>query len=309
MKKTNNHLLNILLFILLCASTMARAQSFEAAPTKVGELPLKLVPESSGMAYEAQGQRLFHINDSGDGAFVYTTNLRGEEAQKWAYDSKKPKDVEDLAIGPCEVASRSQCLFVADMGDNSQKRSFITLTLLELKDFSGTEKPIEPYRVLKLEYPDRAHDAESLVVDPQGHIHILSKEWNEKTKQSFPSIFYHFDGNTKDLDDKEKHQLTKGATVDFRELLSELAWWAQVPTAMDVDFEKDLAFVLTYTGIIVIKWSEMIAGTDTRTAHTYVEGPELPQQEALVLAPGGLFYSTEYVKDYGPASLYFWSFD
>lgn len=309
MKKTNTFLLQLTTLTLLCLSLSAGAQSFTPAPTKVGELPLKLVPESSGMAYEAQSERLFHINDSGDGAFVYTTNLKGTDAKKWSYDAKKPKDVEDLAIGPCEVAALKQCLFVADMGDNSQKRPYITLILLELSDFSGAEKPLKPYRMLKLEYPDRAHDAESLAVDPNGHIHILSKEWNEKTKQSYASILYHFSGNVKDLDESDVHPLTKGATVDLRELLSELPWWAQVPTAMDVDFKNDLAFILTYTGIITIKWSEMLAGTNSQTAYTYVEGPELPQQEALVLAPGGLFYSTEYVKDYGPASLYFWSFE
>lgn len=307
MKKTKIILPLLSLLFLSCAT----AQTFKPSPVKLGELSLDLVPESSGLAYSEKLNTLFHINDSGDGAFVYTSAKDGSNLTKWSYKSSKPKDVEDLAIGPCYLKSEKLCLYVADIGDNSEKRSHIILTLLDLEDFDQSKmggKDLKPYRTLKLNYPDRAHNAESLVVDLEGNIFVLTKEWNEKTKETFASFIYQFSGNDKSLSADETYTFKKVSTVDLTKLLPNLPWWAQTPTALDVNFNEDLALVLTYAGIVTLKWSEMLVGVDASTKHSFLVGPELPQQEAITFIPEGFIYSTEYVEDYGTPDLYFWSF-
>ncbi len=77
---------------------------------------------------------------------------------------------------------------------------------------------------------------------------------------------------------------------------------------MDLNRESAQVAILTYSGIILMNWKNLITGVDASTPHQYLEGPELPQQEAITYSPQGLIYSTEFVEDYGPAHLYLWKY-
>jgi hypothetical protein len=145
-------------------------------PVKIGELPKKIIPEASGIAYIKEIKKLIHTNDSGDGPFLYTTELDGSGLEKWSYGKLNPVDVEDLAIGPCGKRDSRSCLYIGDIGDNDEKRENIVVTLIDLEDFLDERKELTPLKILKLKYPDHAHNAESLAVDNDGTIFILTKE-------------------------------------------------------------------------------------------------------------------------------------
>lgn len=303
MKKLNQF---ILLSIFLIAS--AKAQVFADAPVVLGELPQDTINESSGLAYDDESRLLFHINDSGDGPYVYTSQRDGSNVTRWTYDDEDPKDVEELAIGPCAPDEVKKCLYVADIGDNRRKRSHVRITLIELEEFLLAQKngrhEVEPRKVYKLEYPDRAHDAESLIVTEDGKIFILTKEWNQSSKEAFPSKLFSFDPKSTPL----REELQYVQSVDFSKIIPSVPWWGQVPTAMDYSSSRKEVSILTYSSIVIISWENLLKGGQAHQQHLHLIGPELPQQEAITYTPEGLIYSTEFVEEYGPANLYFWSY-
>src|SRR5689334_11625551 len=97
---------------------------------EVGALETDLVNEASGIAVStAFADRLYHINDSGDGPFVFVSRRDGSGTTKFAIDGFAPQDVEDLAYGACPDADGT-CLFVADVGDNDRRRESVTIQVV-----------------------------------------------------------------------------------------------------------------------------------------------------------------------------------
>lgn len=316
MKILNQKLSTLSVILILALSFKLQAQSFTDAPEILGELDTDSINESSGLAYDADSGLLFHINDSGDGPYVYTTKRDGSEVTRFSYDDEDPKDVEDLAIGPCEAFSKERCLYVADIGDNRRKRDHVRITKIELSEFTqalAAKKKEDTLRhhkitakdIYKLEYPDRAHDAESLLVTEEAKIYILTKEWSEPSKKIYPSKLFVFDPSNL-LDRKEELQYV--VSVEFSKIISDAPWWGQVPTAMDYSSERKEVSILTYSSLVIMKWDDFLAGGPRHEIRTHLMGPELPQQEAITYSPEGLIYSTEFVEEYGPANLYLWRY-
>ena len=80
------------------------------------------------------------------------------------------EDWEAMAVGPCPGGS---CLFIADIGDNSAKRQ--SITVYRLTEPSGKDASVAGADVIQLKYPDGAHDAEALLVTPDGTMLIVTK--------------------------------------------------------------------------------------------------------------------------------------
>ena len=83
-----------------------------------------------------------------------------------------PIDTEAVSLGPC--GNGRSCLFVADIGDNDRKRRFIEIVVVDELETFG--KSVKPRQRIRLQYPDRPHDSESVAVHPNGTIFILTKE-------------------------------------------------------------------------------------------------------------------------------------
>ena len=138
----------------------------------IGELQVQL-PEASGIAASRRfAGRLYHTNDSGDSGRFYTTDIDGKNTRAVSIGRFRPTDTEALSLGPCG-AERS-CLFVGDIGDNERKRESIEILVID--EIENFPQSVTPRQRLKLRYPDRPHDAESMAVHPNGTIFILTKE-------------------------------------------------------------------------------------------------------------------------------------
>lgn len=93
------------------------------APQKTGTLDHSILPEASGLAISKHfSDRLYHINDKGDEAFFYQTDLRGQNTRKISIANYIPVDTEDLAYGRCNASGTENCLVIADIGDNKADR-------------------------------------------------------------------------------------------------------------------------------------------------------------------------------------------
>ncbi|MCJ0902704.1 hypothetical protein [Rhodococcus sp. ARC_M6] len=108
----------------------------------------------------ALGERIFAIGDSGNDEVViemdFDCAVRGRIPVPI-----DPYDVEDLA-------SHGGLLILADTGDNRRARETVALLTLDPESADGTLR--------RLTYPDGPHDAEAVLVDPNGRLFVVTKE-------------------------------------------------------------------------------------------------------------------------------------
>jgi hypothetical protein len=131
-----------------------------AAPVAVlGRAENPAVTELSGLVQAADGTFWTH-NDSGDSARVFQLDGNGRFLREVAVPGAEAYDWEDIAI-------RGDELFVGDIGDNLGQRPNITVYRL---------RPGEPATRIALQYPDRTHDAEALLVDGE-ELAVVTKDF------------------------------------------------------------------------------------------------------------------------------------
>jgi hypothetical protein len=152
----------LVLLLAVLPAVPAAAEGHDAAP--FGEPSTRCVisdprlPELSGLA--SAGDTMLAMNDGGDRAEVYVLDggCAVEDVRSADVD---PYDPEDLALGS------DGTIWLADTGDNDQVRD--TVALIGLRpDGSST--------LTRLSYPDGPHDAEALLLAPDGTPYVVTKE-------------------------------------------------------------------------------------------------------------------------------------
>ena len=151
--------------------------SHYADPTRRGDLP-SVLDEASGLTSSRwSDERLWAHNDSGDEARLFAIDRAGKLLSTVTLDGAKAKDWEDIARGPCGPADGSRsCLYVADMGDNKEKRDKVRFYRFAEPETLAPELTITSFETMELRYPDGPLNAEAMFVDEQARVVILSKE-------------------------------------------------------------------------------------------------------------------------------------
>jgi hypothetical protein len=128
------------------------------------------VRESSGVATSSVYPGEFYtFNDSGDFARVFRFDSTGKVMREYRIRNAKNIDWEDMAGA---TLGGKPYLFVGDIGDNSGRRSFITIYRVP----EPTSRRVSADQTYTLSYPDGAHNAETLLVHPiTGDITIVTK--------------------------------------------------------------------------------------------------------------------------------------
>ena len=141
----------------------------------------QFVPEASGIvASRGNAGIVWTHNDSGDAARVYAMTTAGIVVGAYNLVGAQAVDWEDIAIGPGPVSGRDY-VFVGDIGDNSQGSNIAPVYRFAEPTVSTSQNPaifdVQNVEVLGLRYPNnQAHNAETLIVDPQtGDIFIVTK--------------------------------------------------------------------------------------------------------------------------------------
>ncbi len=124
--------------------------------------------ESSGIAVSrAHPGVLWTHNDSGDGPYLYATDLSGAYRGPLLVPGADAVDWEDITLGPCPT-QRGQCLHIADTGDNDRRRKSVVVYAVPEPDPSsaGGHKPATtaPPATLHLKYPSGPEDVEAIYV-------------------------------------------------------------------------------------------------------------------------------------------------
>ena len=158
---------------------------FQAATAvNTGEFASPRLRESSGVAVSrAHPGVLWTHNDSGDGPYLYATDLRGRDRGFLLVPGADAIDWEDMALGPCPTRPGT-CIYLADTGDNEETRASVTVYAVPEPDPptgpGDTLRTTAAPAALQLRYADGAHDVEAIFVSPQGGaLHLVSKGRSE----------------------------------------------------------------------------------------------------------------------------------
>jgi hypothetical protein len=144
--------------LVLGSATTAGAGDDVAAPTAQCQITDPRLPELSGLA--VVGDRVLAMNDGGDQLAVYLLDPACQvvDVHTAAVD---PYDPEDMAV------AADGTVWVADTGDNNAVRTTVALLALHPDGSTG---------VYRLTYPDGPHDAEALLLAPDGTPYLVTKE-------------------------------------------------------------------------------------------------------------------------------------
>jgi hypothetical protein len=129
-----------------------------AAPAVQCQITDPRLAEISGLV--AVGDRVLAMNDGGDQLAVYLLDAACQviDVHTAAVD---PYDPEDMAV------AADGTVWLADTGDNNAVRATVALLALRTDGSTG---------VYRLTYPDGPHDAEALVLAPDGTPYVVTKE-------------------------------------------------------------------------------------------------------------------------------------
>jgi len=242
-----------------------------------GTLREPRLAEISGLARSPRQDHFWVHNDSGDEARVYALSPTGVWLATFRLAAvAEPTDIEDIAV--VERAGRSH-IYLGDIGDNKRLRSHVIVHRFDEPKLSAPSGFASPHREqptgavtsVRLTYPDGAHDAEALLVDPRtGSLVIVTK-----TLFGPPRIY-------------ERELFADGPLV-FRGEVDETAAGVALSfvTAADVAPRGDYVAVRTYAGAYLFARSaeQSLPAALLGPACTVPTGPE-KQGEALALVAG-----------------------
>jgi hypothetical protein len=248
-----------------------------ANAVQTGTIECKEINEASGIAASRKNAGVLWVhNDSGDTARVFALTTTGRHLGTYNLSGVSVIDCEDIAVGPGPVRDRSY-IYLADIGDNNAVRTEVVVYRVEEPAVSVNQQPITVdltnVETFRLKYEDGARDAETLMVDTNGDLYIISK-------REIRSRLYRVAAS----------ELTKFGTAVLR-FKTELPWgWA---TAGDILSDGSEIVVRGYNNVSV--WHRP-SGSNLWEAfkgkeHKVPVATE-PQGEAIAYATDGLGYYT-----------------
>ncbi len=153
-----------------------------AAFHTLGKLRDRRLREVSGIAQSpTRDDRLWVINDSGNGPRLHLLDLSGKHQGAIVVAGAANTDWEDLAAFTWNGAAH---LLIADVGDNAGRRKYVSVYAVAEPDMEDIPASVAPVWELRFRYPDGPRDVEALAVDARDQqILVLSK-------RDFPAVLY-----------------------------------------------------------------------------------------------------------------------
>lgn len=127
------------------------------------------VDQSFGMAKAYKYEGIYWtVNDSGANPRVFGVDTTGKVRMALSFKAEV-RDIEAIAV------DRDGTIYIADIGDNKATRDMIEIYTIPEPDQLGDADNV-PYHRYDFTYPDGAHDAETLLVEPEtNQLFIVTK--------------------------------------------------------------------------------------------------------------------------------------
>lgn len=242
--------------------------------------------ELSGIAASTKNNGVLYVhNDSGDSSRFFAIGNDGSLLGIFHYNadpnggSKGVVDVEDIAVGP-GVISGTSYVYLGDIGDNDAVRKFVVIYRVPEPSMPATGGWASVNAdALFLRYPDGAHDAETLMLDPVDRLlYIVTKREDSVGIYTAPL----------DFNAKDTLLLTKQAHVYFAG-----SGLTKYITAGDISQKGDAILVKSYSAVYYWKRSAGIPVWKTlQQAPVLLSYTIEPQGEAIGFSADGKKYYT-----------------
>jgi len=145
-----------------------------AGPVLSRETPSDL-DALSGLALSRLQPNIVFAHNDHDGPIVYALDLEGNEHARITLTDAPVNDFEDIAVGPCGAQT---CVFVADIGDNNAVRTeyaILRFVAPMVPESAGQTELTAAFERFPFVYEDGSHNAEGLMVGPDGAIYVVTK--------------------------------------------------------------------------------------------------------------------------------------
>jgi hypothetical protein len=231
------------------------------------------LPEASGVAISRRSPgRLWAHNDSGKAVLV-ALDARGSVTGHVQLAGLKIDDWEAVAVGACPGGS---CVYIADIGDNDARRKRITVYRVAEPAAEGSVGVKEAFHAT---YPDGAHDAETLLIAPDGGLFIVTKG------DTGPIGLYRF---PRELKPGETHQLER---VGQPSATGKIANDQRI-TDGAVSGDGNWVVLRTNRSLTFYRATDFFAGNWAESGRLDLKGISEPQGEGVALAADGTLYLT-----------------
>jgi hypothetical protein len=118
---------------------------------------------------------IFFAHNDHQTVLVFALDGQGREHARISSQGVTGTDIEDMAVGPC---GSQTCVYLGDIGDNNAQRSEYAVLR-----FVAPAVPTSPGDVtmtvevdrFRFTYEDGSHNAESLMVGPDGIVYVVTK--------------------------------------------------------------------------------------------------------------------------------------
>ena len=143
------------------------------APCKIAQ-PIqnrpRVLAEASGAAQSRRHPELFWSHGDSHAVELFAIDAGAKMAGRVSVNGAQQGDWEDIANGPCPAG---QCLYVADIGDNTASRKSVAIYRVpEPEPRDAATKPAETFQA---RYPDGPNDAEALFVLSADEVYAVTK--------------------------------------------------------------------------------------------------------------------------------------
>ncbi|HEV7730784.1 MAG TPA: hypothetical protein VGR62_01415 [Candidatus Binatia bacterium] len=164
----------LLLLLLTAPATAGTCDTWATPPQQVGTVPEEL-RELSGLAASRRHPGiLWAHNDSGNTFTLYALHEDGSIVARFPVRGGTARDAEDITVARCAPDEARTCIYLADIGDNGQRRKQVTIFKIP-EPATLTDGPLEA-TPLHFIYDEGPRNAEVILVDPRtGRIFIVSK--------------------------------------------------------------------------------------------------------------------------------------
>lgn len=165
----------VLVLLLTGSAAAGTCNDWQAPAQEIGRVPPEL-KELSGMAASRRHPGiLWAHNDSGNVFTLYA--LRADDgtiAARFPIRGNAARDPEDITVARCAAEDKRSCIYVADIGDNGQKRKQVTIFKLPEPD-ALTDRTLDALP-MHFTYAEGPRNAEAILVDPRtARIFVVSK--------------------------------------------------------------------------------------------------------------------------------------
>ena len=146
-----------------------------AAPARSGEVAVAELSALSGLAVGRTQSGIVFAHNDHDRPAVYALDPQGALHARIDLQNAPSTDIEDIAAGPC---GDYDCIYLGDIGDNAAARAeYALLRFIEprVPDVASAETMIVSFERFRFTYEDGSHNAEGLMVGPEGDVYIVTK--------------------------------------------------------------------------------------------------------------------------------------